>query len=97
MKAQFYRQLVIGETNSFQLELIGLLKKKKEKKKKKKKERKELIDKEFGPYEINIFGHRVYYFVTLIQYICLGGGGGYLSRGERCNSNFPPWRTKQRQ
>ena len=71
MKAQFYRQLVIGETNSFQLELIGLLKKKK-----KKKGRKELIGKEFGPYEINISGHRVYYFVTLIQYICLGGGGG---------------------
>ena len=57
-------------------------KKKKEKKKKKKKERKKLIDKEFGPYEINISGGRVYYFVALIQYIC-GGGGGYLSRGER--------------
>ena len=27
---------------------------------KKKKERKKLIDKEFGPYEINISGHRVY-------------------------------------
>ena len=74
MKAQFYRQLVIGETNSFQLELIGLLKKKK----KKKKERKKLIDKEFGPYEINISGRRVYYFVALIQYICGGGGGGGL-------------------
>ena len=96
MKAQFYRQLVIGEANFFQLELIGLLKKKKEKKKKKKKkERKELIGKEFGPYEINISGHRVYYFVTLIQYICFVGGGAYLSRGGRCNSNFPPWRTKQ--
>ena len=47
----------------------------KKKKKKKKKERKELIDKEFGPYEINISGHRVYYFVTLIQYIWGGGAG----------------------
>ena len=34
-----------------------------------KKKRKELIGKEFGPYKINISCYKVYYFVTLIQYI----------------------------